>query len=874
MHQITLCFVRNVHLVPIAPLLCSITGSSYVIAVYGYVCSFYGNGIVVTSIAYRLPRLNKQNQEIYCHLLFYLNCAGVSSTSTATTTPGVPTTSAPLPLTSFELPQTDKNFVGRNDLVRVVCDKILQPPAKKSKSIEVQSLVGPPGFGKTSIAVAVGRTCQEAGLKIEFINLRGVSDISTVDTLVRTRLKEADSSESDDSQDEKGKVKSTSPKSKSKKPSTLVILDNAEDCMTSNKDSNVQLQDVIKSVLSNQSENGIHVLLTSRVQFEVHATEFRMEQHNVGCLDPSHAAELLENLCVDNCMTTEQASTIVRYCGYVPLAIRIATGLLLRNSARNLVQLFEEMGLSVFKDDNLKPQHRILRLLKLALDQLPAEEKEMFYALSQFPTSFSSAAACAVVNYAGESTAVVHLLHFDRLVKICFLEYNRESDRYSMQPFISEFGRHECPENDCDTYRQRLSMFYLTWLTALDQKCPVGVEESAYLSLNFIVDIANVNAALEWSVLLCTDDLVQYIPLAAGAMCWCLSLDGTHVFLERMQLCQSSMTQEQYCLCLLNACILLPWVNDLPVASAKCQEWLERASDSVDMQDGSQLHLQLDISVWKLYLLLLCDLENGSKELCAGSLAALESLSCICIQILNEQEEVLPENLILYAELLKMISSLLLGNINLDMSTLERVTANVVQLRYLSFSGETLSRQFLSKLLWTMYSILGLYFGGMEEDPGFLLTTSLLQSLSPALCSSKQVYSPIPRYHHNTIASLKDCFHSYLMFGVGGVTLSSSTPLCSLSVGGANLEQLAGRTCGFRFIQNLLSTKSIPHTVVSRYVTNYMLRVNGSHSHDDGSKESVPESLVKLVTMEKSCVMDCVLLTDVLLHQYVSSILK
>ena len=354
----------------------------------------------------------------------------MSSTSAATTTPGAQTTSASQPLTS-ELPQADKNFVGRNDLVCVVCDKILQPPAKKSKSIAVQSLVGPPGFGKTSIAVAVGRTCQEAGMKIEFINLRGVSDISTAHTLVQTRLKEADSSESNDSQDEKGKVKSTSPKPKSKKPSTLVILDNAEDCMTSNKDSNVQLQDVIKSVLSNQSENGIHVLLTSRVQFEVHATEFRMEQHNVGCLDPSHAVQLLENVCVDNCMTTEQASTIVRYCGYVSLAIRIATGLLLRNSARNLVQLFEEIGLSVFKDDNLKPQHRIVRLLKLALDHLPAKEKEMFHALSQLPTSFSSAGACAVVNYAGEATAVVHLLHFDRLVKICFLEYNRESDRYT-----------------------------------------------------------------------------------------------------------------------------------------------------------------------------------------------------------------------------------------------------------------------------------------------------------------------------------------------------------------------------------------------------------------------------------------------------------
>ena len=797
----------------------------------------------------------------------------MSSTSAATTTPGAQTTSASQPLTS-ELPQADKNFVGRNDLVCVVCDKILQPPAKKSKSIEVQSLVGPPGFGKTSIAVAVGRTCQEAGMKIEFINLRGVSDISTVHTLVQIRLKEADSSESNDSQDEKGKVKSTSPKPKSKQPSTLVILDNAEDCMTSNKDSNVQLQDVIKSVLSSQPENGTHVLLTSRVQFEVHATEFRMEQHNVGCLDPSHAVQLLENLCVDNCMTTEQASTIVQYCGYVPLAIRIATGLLLRNSARNLVQLFEEIGLSVFKDDNLKPQHRILFLLKLALDQLPAKEKEMFHALSQLPTSFSSAAACAVVNYAGESTAVVHLLHFDRLVKICFLEYNRESDRYSMQAFISEFGRHECPENDCDTYRQRLSMFYLTWLTELSEKCPVGVEESAYLSLNFIVDIANVAAALEWSVLLSTDDLVQYIPLATGPMCSYVRLAAMVVFLERIQSCQSSMTQEQYSLCLLNACFSSLSIDNRPEALAKCEEWLGRASDSVEKQDGNQLHLQLDISVWKMSFLLLSDLENGSKELCAASLAALESLSCICTQILNEQEVALSDTLVLFAEMLKISSSSLLGDNNLDLSTLERITAAVVQRRYLSSTGEALSVQCSFDLLELMYMILESCLSKMEENPGFVLTASLLRNLSPALCTSKRVYSPLQRHLRDILGSFKRNFQSYLMYGVGGVLLTSSSVVCTVLKYGVNLGTFAGRTCGFQFVQNLLRNKSILHATVSQYVTNYMLRVNGSHSDADGGEENVLESFAQLATMEKSCIMDCLLLTDRLLGLYVSSFLN
>ena len=98
--------------------------------------------------------------------------------------------------------------------------------------------------------------------------------------------------------------------------------------------------------------------------------------------------------------------------------------------------------------------------------------------------------------------------------------------------------------------------------------------------------------------------------------------------------------------------------------------------------------------------------------MCAASLEALESLICICTQILKEQA-VLSEKqisiLILNAEI---DSASLLGEVPLDSRALqeERITATVVQLRYLSSLGEALSMRWLFALLKSTCMILETYF--------------------------------------------------------------------------------------------------------------------------------------------------------------------
>ena len=794
-------------------------------------------------------------------MTYVLSCSGNSRQTPLTPETGQASTVSALPLPSSELPKPDDNFVGRDGLVRMVSDKALQPAAKKSKSVQVQSLVGPPGFGKTSIAVAVGHTCQTAGMKVVFINLRGVQDINTVHSLVSARLREVKKSTASASP-VKSKVESEPAKPESKKSGTLVILDNAEDCMTSNADSNVQLQDVIKSLIS-PSRPRIHVLLTSRVHFEVHAVEFKLEQHNVGCLDSVKAIALLQSVCDEHSMTSQQASVIVEHCGYVPLAIRIAAGLLWSYSVQELVQLFKEIGLNVFKDDNLKPDHRILRLLEVALCRLPQEDKDMFYALSQFPTSFSSAAACAIVNFGDEAPSVVHLHHFDRLVKICFLEYNRFGDRYSMQPFISEFGRHECPGSQCDMYRHRFSLFYLDRLSALSEGVPFGVELGVQRSRELMVDFTNIGHAYMFSGLLSSSEMSKHVPYASGGLCRTVTASSSHVFLENMLECSSLLSAEENVKVLLNLC----WSyqsSQLWNKVSQCKDVLRKAAVSIEEVNPSNLALHLDIAMWEVALSVYANLMEDATRLSATCTEALTRLHHIATQIL-EASFLVPEQLAVCGQMTKFLCRQFLGGARCSISDLEKICSFVVGKRYLSSSGATDSNR-------CMFLFLELVLGGTichfhdsrEVEAGAGITAELLHTLAPLFCSSKRVPCPIPRGGSDAATCVIISIQSYLAYGSGGMTLTSPPMFVNLSVFGLLTYGSSGTWNGFQFMQNLMTPKSAVHSVVSNYMMHFAM--DGSANWSDGE---VPLAATGLDISDKSGVMNCFLTSRNLLHRQV-----
>ncbi|XP_065182521.1 uncharacterized protein LOC135813347 [Sycon ciliatum] len=435
---------------------------------------------------------------------------GATSNTTLTTTQDSTrsTTSS-----QSSLPDKDRHFTGRDDIVTEISHNILTTKSKSSPT-RVQSLVAPAGFGKTSVAIAVGHACRNAGCRVEFFDLRGVAGVDAVQAMIQNRLETSPASsettgkttKSTDGIDDDGG-----------KHHMLYILDNAEDAIQAGADKDLQLQDVVEQLLRLQPH--VHVLLTSRVYFDLHAAQFKLQQHRLVGLTKVCAVGLLHGLCVEGSVSIEDAQRLVDHCGNVPLAVRITAGLLQggRLTPTMLLAVFKKIGLDVFNDDGLKPNHRILKLLTLAYNTLQQDDKESFHALSQLRSSFSSGCACVMVGLPATDASVVHLVRFDPLIKICFLDYNSCSDRYSLQPFIAEFGRYQCPEDKQHMYQQRMCKHFLDFVKEVDDCRGCGADIAMYWSYQLLQERVNIQKALSVVDVLSGDDLLSFSGLTKSS---------------------------------------------------------------------------------------------------------------------------------------------------------------------------------------------------------------------------------------------------------------------------------------------------------------------------------------------------------------------
>ena len=72
------------------------------------------------------------------------------------------------PLSRAYLPSMVPNFIGRQSEVEEIIGHVT------SESTRLVSIWGSPGFGKTSVAIAVGHALQTQGLPVYWVSLRGL----------------------------------------------------------------------------------------------------------------------------------------------------------------------------------------------------------------------------------------------------------------------------------------------------------------------------------------------------------------------------------------------------------------------------------------------------------------------------------------------------------------------------------------------------------------------------------------------------------------------------------------------------------------------------------------------------------------------------
>ncbi|XP_065182305.1 uncharacterized protein LOC135812992 [Sycon ciliatum] len=760
------------------------------------------------------------------------------------------------------LPDLDDHFTGRDDIVKEISHNILTTKSKSS-STRVQSLAAAAGFGKTSVAIAVGHVCRNAGCRVEFFDLRGVAGVDAVQAMIQNRLETNPASS-----ETTGKAtKSTNGMDDhGSKHHMLVILDNAEDAIQANADKDFQLQDVIQRLLRQQ--HSVHVLLTSRVYFDLHAAQFKLQQHRLDGLTKVCAVGLLHGLCVEGSVSIEDAQRLVDHCGNVPLAVRITAGLLQggRLTPTMLLAVFKKIGLDVFNDDGLKPNHRILKLLTIAYNTLQQDDKDSFHALAQLHSSFSSDCACVMVGLPATDANVVHLVRFDPLIKICFLDYNSYLDRYSLQPFIAEFGRYQCPEDKQRMYQQRMCKHFLGFVNDIDHRRGCGAEKTMYWSHQLLQETVNIENALSVVDLLSDDELLPFSRLATRIGLF-PALFGTETvvaaFVERVQtLDKAPLSVQVGSLCasvqcrITSACKAAGSDTNFDNLELKAQKLLQKCKKE-PTGEQSQLQLiliQLSLESCRTNMSLVIDSREGQVE---PSHETLSRLQVVYQRVTTTLGIGLATGVTECAlKLIQLYCSTLLNKDMPNVQVVEDLAERVMSSHFLSQDFAVTSGATMYTVLQEcIVMILGKVMSGSCSSE-WIISPSLITTLGIPRCEWKHVPTAISRwvdfhYDYTTVSALQIQRYLYSMDN------DTVTTLLDMHLGGVyNTEYISlvvnGRT--HTTPMGLTLPAQHPFTIVMDYVRRWC---NGSNpaDHTTALINNCSQNKVPDVEVMQSCIL-------------------
>ena len=316
-------------------------------------------------------------------------------------------------------------FVGREREISTVTNLLANGQHR------IVNIVGPPAFGKTATAVAIGqRLRKEYNFRVAFVGLaelnmtsksKGSKDILN-DILVSLNGVPKASITLRDFRTQIGRL--TTRK-------TLLILDNVETILRSS-DQHHYL-DLLKSCLEFDT---IHLLSTSQQYFEIIGTTIhRME---LGPLSAPESFAVLQKLNLD--LRESTLLKIAEKTGGVPLLLEIIgsqlqTGVLEEEEIYLHLDRMPILSIANRTDDI---NQNYFNMLKTVFTLLPPNQQDAFVALSAITKSFNQDSANVVVTISQNKTVNLStLVNYKLLKKFKTATGDR---RFEMHPVIREFS--------------------------------------------------------------------------------------------------------------------------------------------------------------------------------------------------------------------------------------------------------------------------------------------------------------------------------------------------------------------------------------------------------------------------------------------------
>ena len=371
------------------------------------------------------------------------------------------------------------HFTGRQREVEEITGHVT------SGSTRIVSIWGSPGFGKTSVAIAVGRHLHSQGLPVYFLSLRGLQSQADLTSKLLSYFRRPATNDQQQQRlsldDELFEVFNdiSDP--------FVLILDNADDLLESpmakvKEDFTHFLGEIIRRTET------LTLLMTTRESLEFMNVQFQGHQAVRICpLDDLSSQNLVKELLPN--ATASDCKRIQQICGHVPLAIKLLCCSISEDDSNDRSQVLDDFTRCLERtnivdmlDNQDYPSHLRLKLLfDSSFQRLSAQQKEALVSLSVLPESFNLKVAAAVLGMSQNLEAKKIL---QTLRRRSFLDSGSKSGLFTihklLQSFAREKGEHEVKGMILDA-KSRLRAFYASRFEELNEQFLAGYSMSAFI---------------------------------------------------------------------------------------------------------------------------------------------------------------------------------------------------------------------------------------------------------------------------------------------------------------------------------------------------------------------------------------------------------
>ena len=381
------------------------------------------------------------------------------------------------------LPPSACDFIGREREIKEIASHL------KSPLTRVVSIYGPPGSGKSEVAIAVGHNLKSEGKAIYHIDL---TDVNTEDDLISAILRFFSDQPLGPLQPLDFLLKQFSLIKDSVSP--FFTLDNADSLVPTRKSRDRFLK-IIKQII--MSCASVKILVATRESSECGKLKpLGQKLVRIGSVDNVFSQKLVQNCFPEGC--DRDWSKVALFCGHMPFAIRLFCNNMPRNelplsqAIDNFISLIES-DLSELDDQDELEQEKLNAILESSYQILSPENKEFYVSLSVIPGLFHEKVAATVWGIsAHDAQRTLQSLQRKSLIDSCV-----ESKPYRLHNIFRLFARQKGAREMNEVIvrsKTRFIQFYISLFAELNDSFLSGQSMSAFI--DFYEDKQNIMSSL------------------------------------------------------------------------------------------------------------------------------------------------------------------------------------------------------------------------------------------------------------------------------------------------------------------------------------------------------------------------------------------